>query len=142
MKFRRYIALILLSVYLFAAGGPAFASLTCECVAMHPRAAAHVDAGCSCCDHSGDALAAKADVGNPCCAHHHSTEIKLYTGSGSDDEHMVKCAVMALPHLLAAECPCPAHFPALRHVRGLPSAPLLCPALIAPRALRAPPVLV
>ena len=58
MKARGYIALLLLTLYLAAVGTPAYVSLTCKCKA--PREALQ-HTGCTCCDHTGDLPAARAD---------------------------------------------------------------------------------
>ena len=47
-----------------------------------------------------------------------------------------------LPDGLAAECPCPAHVPALRHPALPRPAPPLTDCVRQPRGLRAPPALV
>lgn len=98
MKLRRYISLTLLAVYLFAAGGAAYATLSCECVAMKSRVVR------SCCHqtvHSGNAV--QDGMHTSCCENHHSTEIELYTGSGSENDRGVRCAVTLLPPQLTPE---------------------------------------
>lgn len=137
MKLRRYISLILLAVYLFAAGGAAYVSLSCECVAMKSRVA---HTCCHHCAHAGDDV--REAMQAPCCGNHHSTEIELYTSSGTDlDRSMVRCAVVDLPPLVSAACPCPGHIPALRVARTLPEPPRVCRGYVCPTGLRAPPVL-
>lgn len=101
MKARGYIALLLLTLYLAAVGTPAYVSLTCKCKA--PREALQ-HTGCTCCDHTGDLPAARADITAPCCGTHHSTDIALYTGSGLDHERLVRCVVLTLPPAIVATC--------------------------------------
>ena len=101
MKPRGYIALLLLTLYLAAVGTPAYVSLTCKCKA--PREAL-LHTSCTCCDHTNDLPAARADITAPCCGTHHSTDIALYTGSGPDHERLVRCAVLTLPPAIMASC--------------------------------------
>lgn len=141
MKLKRVISLVLLAVYLFAAGGSAYVALSCSCLSPH----AHLHAGhegCLCCghaaaeDHADDHPVFLA----PCCGHDHSTVVELYTGA-EDRMPELRCAVVALPAMLAAECPCPAHVAALR---GKPvERPLHFVEEPVPlqRSLRAPPVM-
>lgn len=98
MKLKKFISLLLLSVYLFATGGPAWASLTCKCVLMRPHAA-HA---CCCCCASDEGISARQAMRAPCCGNHHSTDVKLYTGV-SENEKYVKRVVLELPPSLAAE---------------------------------------
>lgn len=137
MKLRRLISLLLLSVYLFATGGPVVASLACHCVAMH----VHAHSCCTHCDHSADLVAAKADISAPCCANHHSTEVKLYTASSSESEKFIKSPVTDLPPQLTADCPCPAHIPVLREKTAERPAPFVPDAAVIAVGFRAPPVL-
>lgn len=139
MKLRKYISLVLLAVYLFAAGGAAYAALTCHCKAA--PVVQHTEACCHVCDHTGDLPAATADFTAPCCGDSHSTYIDLYTGSASESHKNVKCTVLTLPPALAAECPCPYHVPSLRVERVERFVPLADPACVLPSGLRAPPVL-
>lgn len=72
----------------------------------------------------------------------HSIEINLYTASHSDDsEKYIRCIVAELPPSMAAECPCPAHVPALRRGLVLPPEPVVREIPRNVDALRAPPVL-
>ncbi len=139
MKLKRYIALLLLAVYFMAAGGPALVSLSCRCVAMHLHAE---HACCQHCDHSEDALAAKADVSAPCCGNHHSTEVNLYTGSGADNDRIVRCAVVDLPAALAAEYPLDMRIVTTADKVAERRAPFVCRGFVRSTGLRAPPVLV
>lgn len=139
MKLRNYISLLLLAVYLFAAGGSAYASLTCHCKAALEAHYNH--ACCNHCDHTGDLPAATADFTAPCCGDSHSTDIDLYTGSASENHKIVKCVVQTLPPALVAECPCPHHVPSLRVERIERFVPLADPACVLPSGLRAPPAL-
>ncbi len=142
MKVKRYIALLLCTLYLAATAGTALASLTCRCLGM----TAPVEHLCT-----GDCHHAEADAdglnGCPecslkaCCGCElHSTEIDLYTSSHSDDsEKYIRCVVAVLPPSLAAECPCPAHVPALRRAGLLPPVPLVREMPGRVFGLRAPP---
>lgn len=140
MKLKRYISLLLLAVYFFATGGTAYASVSCECVSMSVRTA-HV-----CCHHchlAGEATPCSGgkSLTAPCCDDRHSTEIELYTGSGQDNERVLKCIVLDLPPALAAECPCPAHVPFLRQTVAERDAPFIPDVRHLPVGFRAPPVL-
>ncbi|WP_418992156.1 hypothetical protein [Alistipes sp.] len=138
MKLRRYISLVLLAVYLFATGGTAYASVSCECVSKAPTVSACCHHHCTdipCGGRDGDSLTA------PCCGDRHSTEIELYTGSGSENERGPRCVVLDLPPALAATCPCPAHVPFLRLKAVERPAPFLPDLRILPIGFRAPPVL-
>lgn len=138
MKTKRFISLLLLAVYLLAAGGPAWASLSCKCVAAK-LSTAHT---CCChCAHESDAPAAKTDVSAPCCGHHHSTEVNLYTGGSSENERSVRAAAADLT-ALAPDVPDALDAPAycLRIVlRQTPLPGKSCPC---GPGLRAPPALV
>jgi len=95
MNCRRYISLWLLAVYLLATGGSAWLSLTCGCLERdHARehVAAHL---CASGHHDAEMLC------ETCACDRHSTEIRLYTVA-ADDASPCKCAVLALPHCLAA----------------------------------------
>lgn len=106
MKVKRYIALLLCTLYLAATAGTALASLTCRCLGMK----APVEHLCTGDCHLADADAAGLN-GCPecslkaCCGCElHSTEINLYTSSHSDDsEKYIRCVVAVLPPSLAAE---------------------------------------
>lgn len=138
MKTKRFISLLLLAVYLLAAGGPAWASLSCKCVAAKLRTA-HT---CCChCAHESDGMAAKADVSAPCCGHHHSTQVDLYTSGSSDNERSTRVAAADLT-ALAPDVPDAIDAPSdcLRIVvrqTPLPGKPRPCGT-----GLRAPPALV
>lgn len=131
---------MLLAVYLFATGGAAYASVSCKCVSMSVRTA-HVC--CHHCHHADEAApSADKSLAAPCCGDRHSTEIELYTGSGSDsNDRTLKCAVLDLPPALAAECPCPAHVPFLRQTVAERDAPFIPDVRHLPVGFRAPPVL-
>lgn len=143
MKLKRAISLLLLAVYLFAAGGSAFASLSCECVSLKTRAS-HVC--CAHCDHTyADAFAAKTAkeaMSAPCCNDLHSTEVTLYTPGSTDSERYVRCVVICLPPSLAAECPCPTHIPFLREKPAERRPPFVADACLLCVGFRAPPALV
>ena len=143
MKTRRFvISLLLLAAYLFATVAPAVASVTCKCVAMRAR----TEQQHLCCRHCQlppHTQPADSDLRAPCCSFHHSTEIVLYTSSHSDDsEKYVRCAVYLLPPSMAAECPCPAHVPALRRSPAPRRDPVPLEGVREAVGLRAPPVLV
>lgn len=138
MKMRRYISLLLLAVYLFAVGGPSYASLSCRCVALKSH-----ETTLGCCHRTlhiqpgtGDALSA------PCCANHHSTEIKLYTGTSSDDARNTRFAIIALPASLTTECLAPADPLVSCEKVCERRAPFLKEAFLLSVGFRAPPVLV
>lgn len=146
MKLKRAISLLLLALYLTGMGGPAFVSLSCECVArMKARAAHGVLCGGGCChdarEHDGDHPAARADWKAPCCANHHSTEIELYTASddGEKSGRGLRSMPLALPGARLAEVPAPVAGPVL-----CPTAERAAPFSEAPwfasAGLRAPPV--
>lgn len=147
MNRRNLISLWLLVVYLAATGGVSFASLSCRCATRLTRPTMHHCACTHCARHrhavrqslpaAGTALSA------PCCSDRHSTEIDLYTSGNPDrSERHVRCQITDLPDGLAAECPCPAHVPALRHPALPRPAPPLTDCVRQPRGLRAPPALV
>lgn len=102
MKAKRYISLLLLTVYLFTVGAPAWASLSCACVASK---VVKEHACCCHCSHEDDAPAAVADLSAPCCGHHHSTDVELYTAGSSDNERQVRALAVDLSPALAAEAP-------------------------------------
>lgn len=143
MKLKRYIALLLCAFYVSATAGTALASLTCKCLGMR----ASVEHRCTGCCHLAETDAAglhgccqECSLKACCDCELHSTEIDLYTSSYSDDsEKYIRCVVAELPPSLAAECPCPAHVPALRHALVLPPVPLVreMPGRVC--GLRAPP---
>lgn len=140
MKLKRCISLLLLAVYLFATAGAAVVSLSCRCVAMKARTE-HVC--CHHCQHTADAaVPADGQMRAPCCGNHHSTDVELYTLSGSDNnEKQIRCLIIDLPPALAAECPCPAHVPFLREKVVRRNAPFVREAALLPVGFRAPPVL-
>lgn len=98
MNRRRYISLLLSVVYLLATGGAAWLSLTCGCMEAE-HAAVQVHAHRSCCAAADDSAGEVLDAS--CACGRHSTEIELYT-AGADDESPCRCAVLVLPHCLAA----------------------------------------
>ena len=137
MRTRNYIALLLLAVYLLATGGAAYRSLSCQC--LEPaHAAEHL-----CCADGHD-TAEMFDIDEAlhaaCPCDRHSTAIALYTAV-SDDARPCKCAVLALPHCLAAAQAARLSAPKFRKERieapsvSLPQAPCLLAT-----GLRAPPV--
>lgn len=139
MKTKRFISLLLLTVYLLAAGGPAMASLSCRCVA--PKA--HTHHLCTChCLHADAAAAARTDLSAPCCGHHHSTDVELYTGISSDNERQDRTQAVDLWAALTPDAPaaiCPP-----THGERIVLRQTLLPRKAASRGvgLRAPPVLV
>lgn len=139
MRTKRFISFLLLTVYLLAAGGPAWASLSCKCVASKARTH-HV---CSChCSHENDAPGAKADLNAPCCSHHHSTDVELYTGGSSDNERQARTPAADLSAVLAPEAPATIA-PTAGWVRiTLRRTPLPRQAALPGVSLRAPPALV
>lgn len=140
MKSRRFISLLLLAAYLFATAGSAVLAVTCKCVAMRARSEQHLC--CTHCQLPSHTQPADSDLRAPCCNFHHSTEIALYTSSFSDDsEKYVRCAVSELPPSMAAECPCPAHIPALRRCSAPRPDPVPLEGVREAVGLRAPPVL-
>lgn len=138
MGFRRYIASLLFVVYLLATGGVWSLSLMCDCAdAEHAGEHACCVAGY----HAGhDHDAAAEELCAACTCGLHSTEITLYTAAHGDDEKATRCAVTLLPPSLAAECPCPAHVPALRRNPPVRPEPLIDAPFVAVGGLRAPPV--
>ena len=140
MKLKRLISLLLLAVYLFAAGGPAYVSLSCKCVAL----SAHARHVCChhCQQHADSADLARESVKAPCCGNHHSTEIELYTGSSSDNnERLTRCAVTDLPPALVAEAPAPADLMLCCEQATERGAPFSMRGHVRSAGLRAPPVL-
>lgn len=137
VKLKKVISLLLLTVYLLATGGTAFASLSCRCVAMAPPAA-H-----SCCHHCfhGDEPAAPRAFSAPCCGNHHSTEIELYTASHADSEKGSRCVVYLLLPALATEYPQPVDPLVVCERRAEPHISSIQEAFIHSAGLRAPPVL-
>lgn len=139
MKLKRLISLLLLAIYLMAAGGPAYVSLSCKCVAM----TAHVShACCHHCQHNDDASGARGALQAPCCGNHHSTEIELYTGSASDNhQKSTRCAVTDLPPALIAEAPVAADLTLCCEKVTECSTPFVMRGHVRSAGLRAPPVL-
>ena len=140
MKRRRYIALLLSVVYLLATGGAACLSLTCGCLAAEHAAEhvhhvhVHAHAGCAAAHSGEEALDAS------CCCDRHSTDIELYTAA-SGDESPCRCAVLALPHCLAAAQAARLAAPKFRKER-IASPPVAVPTspYLGVAGLRAPPV--
>lgn len=137
MKLRRLISLLLLSVYLMATGGPAYVSLSCECVSMKAHAA-HVC--CHHCDHGDVASDGAPRLKTTCCNDHHSTEIDLYTFS-SDSGKSTRCAVTDLPPALVAEASVPADIILGREKTVERPSPFVGRDYVRCAGLRAPPVL-
>lgn len=142
MQRKRFISLLLLTVYLLAAGGTAWTSLSCDCVAMHARTA-HTHACCHHCHHHVQHTHLLPDAGTslsaPCCDNRHSTEIELYTAS-SDSDPVCKCTVIALPHCLAAAQAARLAAPKFRKQPLPPPFRIVPDPLIRTAGLRAPPV--
>ena len=136
MSCRRYISFLLLAVYLLATGGAAFRSLSCGCMDKG-HLAEHVHAHCG---HAAGACDEAETLCATCACDRHSTDIELYT-TAADDARPCKCAVLALPHCMAAAQAARLAAPKFRKVRmvappvPIPQAPCL---LVAD--LRAPPV--
>lgn len=142
MKLRKFISLLLLTVYALATAGAAVSSLTCRCEALQSHAAQHIC--CSHCQLPSHVQPVDGEFRVHCCHLSHSTEIDLYTSLSSSDGNArdLKCVVATLPPSMAAECPCPAHVPALRRpaVAGPDPAPL--EGVHRAVGLRAPPAMV
>lgn len=136
---RRYISLLLCAVYLLATGGTALLSLSCHChTAEH--AGEHV-----CCvgeHHAGHAYdAAAEELCAACMCDRHSIEIDLYIAVQSDDS-LCKCAVLALPHCLAAAQAARLAAPKFRREPvTAPAVPIPLAPSLRSAGLRAPPVL-
>lgn len=145
MRTKRYISLLLLTVYLLTACGSAISSLTCDCVTMHAHTrSAHTGGVCAHCshhaEHAGDTPEADTFLNAPCCGDRHSTDIELYTGTDSGSEReTVRCTFVMLLPAQAAECPCPAHVPALRQRPVIPAEPLVAAVWLPAAGFRAPP---
>ncbi|MCM1151526.1 MAG: hypothetical protein NC209_02665 [Alistipes sp.] len=136
MARRRYISLMLLAVYLLATGGAWMLSLSCRCQAE--RQGEHL-----CCvagHHVGhDHDAAAEELCATCTCDRHSTEIALYTAS-QDDLRECRCAVLALPHCLAAAQAARLAAPKFRKERiAEPAYPLPQAPCLRISSLRAPP---
>ena len=144
MKLRRTISFLLLALYLTMAVGPVALSLSCECVAM----VGHARGEASCCRHACCASrfvaseAVDCCLAAPCCDDRHSTDNALYTAADAEGDRQLRCAVIHLPASLAAECPCPAHVPALRSRPVERPAPFPADPLLGLCGFRAPPVTV
>ncbi len=140
MRLKRYIALLLTTVYLLAVGGPSAVALTCRCMAP-VQLAQH--ACCLHCDHEADDV--RTVMHEPCCGNHHSTDIVLYTTSSQDSEKFAKRIVASdLPDALAPELVVSAGVPEPVGcdrvvVWGVGTVP---DSFVAAYGLRAPPVLV
>lgn len=136
MKLRRIISLVLLVVYFTGTAGAAIASMSCHCARMQAHAA-HL-----CCHHCAEhANDSEQTFRAPCCSNTHSTEVKLYTASSSDDDLSVKSPCIDLPATLADQLtitpesrPCSDKIAERR-------APFVSKAHRLPSGLRAPPVL-
>ncbi len=131
---RKYISLLLLALYLLATGGAWSRSLACDCAA-----AEHL-----CCvagHHAGHAHdAATEEFCATCLCDRHSTDIALYTAT-TGDETPCRCAVLALPHGLAAAQAARLAAPKYRKERIVgPSLPLPPAPCLRLAGLRAPPV--
>lgn len=136
MKLKRLISLLLLAIYLTAWGGPAYVSLSCECVAMSSHVCCHH------CQHGAAAAGAGESLKAPCCGNHHSTEIELYTGSSSDNhEKFIRCTVTDLPPALVAEAPVAADLKLFGETLPERGAPFVMRGHVRSAGLRAPPAL-
>lgn len=137
MKLKRYISLLLATVYLFAVGGQAFASLSCHCVAEQ----SHI-CGCHHCAHQTDDIAVgNPEMNAPCCDDNHSTEVELYISA--DKSPLVKrIAILDLPYALVPQAlvSCETLHTAAEY-RSEHRSPLPQAAPRFTRGLRAPPVL-
>ena len=140
MKRRQYIALLLSVVYLLATGGAACLSLTCGCLAAEHAAEhvhhvhVHAHAGCAAAHSSEEAFDAS------CSCDRHSTDIELYTADAGD-ETPCRCAVLALPHCLAAAQAARLAAPKFRKERiAPPPVAVPSPPCLGIAGLRAPPV--
>lgn len=134
MKRRRYIALLLSVVYLLATGGAACLSLTCGCMeAEHAAEHVHAHACCAADHQGGEAFDAS------CSCDRHSTDIELYTAAAGD-ESPCRCAVLALPHCLAAAQAARLAAPKFRKERIAPPVSMPAPPCLGVAGLRAPPV--
>lgn len=139
MKLRRVISLLLLTVYLFATGGMAYASLSCHCITPTERAH-HLC--CNHCQQHDEATAGKETLTAPCCSDHHSTEIDLYTGTSAENGKSIKSISTDLPAALAAEFSCVADpLPVTCDKVAEQRPPHFRQAPLLPSGLRAPPVL-
>ncbi len=142
MKTKRYIALLLLTVYLLTLWSAALRSLTCQCITMHTHS--HAAAACSLCTHC-DRTVQEGDTAAPwlnasCCCDRHSTDIALYTDklSHSERETAHGTIITLLPDQ-AVECPCPTHIPALRETPLPRTEPLVEALWLTASGFRAPP---
>ncbi len=142
MTLRKYISLLLLAVYMFAAGGRAVVSLTCPCSAPKARTEVHA---CNHCQHEHcghEASDTAATLSEACtCGSHHSTEIDLYTGVHADDNKNLRCSVTTLPPALVAEVSGPDATDVGREKAAERNLPPADRELISPAGLRAPPAL-
>ena len=139
---KRYIAQLLLAVYLLATGGAAYASLSCRCMGAAGCGAVHIC--CADCDHDHDDRHHDEQFGAewsaPCCDDRHSTEIDLYMGASYDGKHAVRCAVLALPHCMAAAQAARLAAPKFRKERIVaPDIPIPPAPSLRAAGLRAPP---
>lgn len=130
----RYIASLLLAVYLFVTAAPAVASLTCHCTMRHT---ASVHCLCAGCTHDDGTGATHWTL--PECTRH-SNAVRLYTAP-ADDRSAVRCPVLDLSADRAALCPCPAHCPVMRHLAPLADDPLPDDRPPIVGGFRAPPVM-
>ncbi|MEG1611824.1 MAG: hypothetical protein RRZ83_04730 [Alistipes sp.] len=96
---KRYIALLLLGIYLFAVGSPTYATLTCQCIT---ESYAH-----GCCEHCGhveDVSDGQTMLQAPCCSDNHSLDIELYTDASQDAaRHARRVFIAELPSALVAD---------------------------------------
>ena len=135
---RRYISLLLCAVYLLAAVGSALLSLSCRChMAEHAGERVCCVAG----HHAGhEHDAAAEELCATCSCDRHSTDIELYTADAGD-ETPCRCAVLALPHCLAAAQAARLAAPKFRQERIVaPALPLPPAPCLRTAGLRAPPV--
>lgn len=169
MKFKRYIAFVLCTLYIAATAGMALASMTCKCLAMRSGAVEHLctacssgvsravpTADCGCSSGSRDERSVDAGMensgeelrnggcdcllGTGCDCDRHSTEIELYTSSHSDDnEKAVRCIVAELPPALAADSCAPVSLAVHHGISFIVSDPLPLEGVVAVVGRRAPP---
>ncbi|MEG0499153.1 MAG: hypothetical protein RR522_04690 [Alistipes sp.] len=96
---KSYIAFLMLGIYLFAVGSPAYATLTCKCVTE-----SHAHGCCAHCGHVEDLVDGTTMLQAPCCSDHHSLDIDLYTDASQDAaRHARRVFVAELPSALVAD---------------------------------------
>lgn len=137
MHTKRSIACWLLVVYLLTAIGPAYASLSCRCKAMHARTEAvccHAHPHHAAAD---DAAERDAEWHSACRCGRHSTEIALYTNG--NDERTDKTVLPVLAAIVPDEVPAVADSSFYERIADR-RAGFLCHGTVRCTGLRAPPV--